>query len=104
LETKSTTKKQENLKNGKVRFRLQNIDIRKEKGGSCIWLNAIKTKVALVRGGLNFSRKSTTAANVHLMEILLDNWLKNNHIQAKTNDRQIRRFGDILAPWSRETN
>ena len=30
LETKSTTKKQENLKNGKVRFRL-NIYVRKEK-------------------------------------------------------------------------
>ena len=28
---------------------------------------------------LNFSRKSTTAANVDLMESLLDNWLKNNH-------------------------
>ena len=31
-------------------------------------------------GRLNFSRKSTTAANVHLTESLLDNWLKNNHI------------------------
>ena len=30
LETTSTTKKQQNLKNGKVRFRL-NIDIRQEK-------------------------------------------------------------------------
>ena len=25
------------------------------------------------------------------------------HIQAKTNDRRVRRFGDILAPLSRET-
>ena len=30
--------------------------------------------------GLNFSCKSTTAANVDLTESLLDNWLKNNHI------------------------
>ena len=29
---------------------------------------------------LNFSCKSTTAANVDLTESLLDNWLKNNHI------------------------
>jgi len=66
LETENTTKKQENLKNGEVRFRL-NIDVRKEKEGS--WLNAIKTKVAFVKGRLNFSRKSTTAANVHLLEL-----------------------------------
>ena len=32
------------------------------------------------KGRLNFSRKSTTAANIHLTESLLDNWLKNNHI------------------------
>ena len=25
------------------------------------------------------------------------------HIQAKTNDRKVRHFGDILAPLSRET-
>ena len=25
------------------------------------------------------------------------------HIQAKTSDRKVRRFGDILAPLSRET-
>ena len=77
LETKSTTKKQENLKNDRVRFRL-NIDVRKEKEHS--WLNAIKTKIAFVKGRLNFSSKSTTAANVHLMECPLDNWLKNNYI------------------------
>ena len=29
---------------------------------------------------LNFSCKSTTAANVDLTESVLDNWLKNNHI------------------------
>ena len=28
---------------------------------------------------MNFSSKSTTAANVDLMESLLENWLKNNH-------------------------
>ena len=33
-----------------------------------------------VKGRLNFSCKSTTAANVDLKESLLDNWLKNNHI------------------------
>jgi len=58
------------LKNGKVRFCL-NIEVRKEKEDS--WLNVIK-------GRLNFSSKSATAANVHLIESLLDNWLKNNHI------------------------
>jgi len=77
LETKSTTKKQRKLENGKVRFRL-NIDVRKEKEDS--WLNAIKTKIAFVKGRLNFRSKSTTAANVHLMESLLDTWPKNNHI------------------------
>ena len=41
----------------------------------------LKTDYArLVKGRLNFSCKSTTAANVDLMESLLDNWLKNNHI------------------------
>lgn len=53
------------------------IDLRKEKEDS--WLNAMKTKIAFVKGRLNFSSKSATAANVHLMESLLDNWLKNNH-------------------------
>jgi len=60
-----------------VRFGL-NIDVRKEKEDS--WLSAIKTKIAFVKGRLNFSSKSTTVANVHLMESLLDNRLKNNHI------------------------
>ena len=43
-------------------------------------LNAIKQLITLVKGRLNFSCKSTTAANVVLTESLLDNWLKNNHI------------------------
>ena len=34
--------------------------------------------------------------------IIINNDL-DMHIQAKTNDRKVRRFGDILAPWSRET-
>jgi len=65
------------LENGKVRFCL-NIDVRKEK--DCSWLNVIKTKIAFVKGRLKFSSKSKTAANVHLMESHLGNWLKNNHI------------------------
>ena len=36
--------------------------------------------ITFVEGRLNFSCKSSTAANVDLMESLLDNWLKNNHI------------------------
>jgi len=62
------------IRNKKVRF-LLNIDVRKEKEDS--WVNAIKTKIAFVKGQLNFSSKSTTAANVDRMESLLDNWLKN---------------------------
>ena len=78
LETTSTTKKQQNLKNGKVRFRL-NIDVRKEMEDSRPY--AIRQlPITFVKFRLNFSSKSTTAANVHLTESLLDNWLKNNHI------------------------
>ena len=77
LETTSVTKKQQNLKNGKVRFRL-NIDVRKEMEDSR--LNGIKQLITFVRGRLNFSCKSTTAANVDLTESLLYHWLKNNHI------------------------
>jgi len=77
LETISATKKQQNLKNGKVRF-LLNIDVRKEMDDSR--LNAIKQLITFVKGQLNFSCKSTAAANVDLTESLLDNWLKNNHI------------------------
>ena len=82
-------KKQENLQNVKVRFHL-NIDVRKKKEDT--WLNAIKTKIAFVKGQLNISSKGTTAANVHLMESLLDNWLKNNHI---TVDIIIIYFGTV---------
>ena len=77
LETKSTTKEnKENLKNWVGVF--LNIYVRKEKEDS--WLNAIKTKIAFVKGRLSFSSKGTTAANVHLVESLLDIWLKHNHI------------------------
>ena len=57
-----------------VRFCL-NIDLGKEMEDS----NALKL-ITFVKGRLNFSCKSTTAANVDLTESLLDNWLKNNHI------------------------
>ena len=78
LETISVTKKQQNLKNGEARFCL-NIDVRKEMEDSR--LNAInKQLITFVKGRLNFSCKSTTAANVDLTASLLDNWLKNNHI------------------------
>ena len=77
LGTTRTTKKQQNLKNGTVRFRL-NIEIRKEMEDSR--LNAIKQPIRFVKGRLNFSSKTTTAAKVPLTESLLDNWLKNNHI------------------------
>ena len=78
METKSTTKKQQNLKNGKVRFR-RNIDVRKEKEDSR--LNAMRQLITFAKFRLNFSSKSiTTAANVHLTESLLDSWLKNNNI------------------------
>ena len=60
-----------------MRFRL-NIDVRKEMEDSR--LNAIKQLITFVKGRLNFSCKSTTAANVDLTESLLNNWLKNNHI------------------------
>ena len=58
LGTTRTTKKQQNLKNGTVRFRL-NIDIRKEMEDSR--LNAIKQPIAFVKGRLNFSSNTTTA-------------------------------------------
>ena len=43
-------------------------------------LNAIKQLITFVKGPMDFSSKSTTAANLHLTESLLDNWLKNSHI------------------------
>ena len=64
-------------RNGKVRFRL-NVDIRKEVEDSR--LNDKKQLITLVKGRLNFSCKSTTAANVDLMEPLLNNWLKNTAV------------------------
>ena len=77
LGTTRTTKRQQNLKNGTVRFRL-NIDIRKKMEDSR--LKAIKQPIPFVKGRLNFSSKTSTAAKVPLAESLLDNWLKNNHI------------------------
>ena len=76
LGTTRTTKKQKNLKNGTVRFRL-NIDIRKEMEDST--LNAIKQPIPFVKGRLNFSSNTTTAVKNSPYGIL-DNWLKNNHI------------------------
>ena len=65
-ETTSTMKKQHNLKNGKVRFHL-NIEVRKEMEDSR--LNAIKQLITFVKGRLNFSCKSTTAANVNVTDL-----------------------------------
>ena len=49
--------------------------------GDDSWLSAIWTKIAFIKGRLNLCTKSTTVANVHLMEsLLLDNWLRNNHV------------------------
>ena len=64
LEKKSTTKEQQNLKIGKVRYRRNIRDVRKEDSR----LNAIKQLITLVKRGLNFSGKSTTAAIVDLTE------------------------------------
>ena len=52
---------------------------RKWKTPGWIPLNALKL-ITFVKGQLNVSYKSTTAANVDLTESLLDNWLKNNQI------------------------
>ena len=43
-------------------------------------LNAIKQLIPFVKGRLNISSKTATAAKVPLTESLLDNWPKNNHI------------------------
>jgi len=54
-------------------------DVRKEMEDSR--LNAIKQLITFVlKGRLNFSCKSATAANVDITESLLHNWLMNNHI------------------------
>ena len=58
----SATKKQENFKNGKVRFCL-NIDIRKDKEDS--WLSAIKTKIAFAKARLNFQQQEHNNCNRH---------------------------------------
>ena len=63
LGTTRTTKRQQNLKNGTVRFRL-NIDIRKKMEDSR--LNAIKQPILIVKGRLNFSSKTSTASKVPL--------------------------------------
>jgi len=39
-----------------------------------------KNKNYVRKSRLNLSSNITTAANAHLMESLLDNWLKNNQI------------------------
>ena len=70
-------KKQQNLKNSKVRFHL-NIDVRKKMEDSR--LNALRQLIMFVKFRLSFSSKSTTTAYVHLAESLLDNWLKNSNI------------------------
>ena len=60
-------KKQQNLKNSKVRFRL-NIDVRKKMEDAR--LDAIRQLIMFVKFRLNFSSKSTTTAYVHLTESL----------------------------------
>ena len=45
------------------------------------WAECIKTQIAaFVKDRLNSGSKTKTAGNAHLMESLLDDWLKNNHI------------------------
>ena len=39
---------------------------------------------------------------IHAISVLINNDL-DKHILAKTNDKSVRRLGDILAPLSRET-
>ena len=70
---------QQNLKNGKVRFRLNN-NVEKEMEDSRLDAIECLKLITFVKGRLNFSCKSTTAAKVELTESLLDNCLKNNHI------------------------
>ena len=77
--TKSTTKKQENLKRAKWDFAWILTLERKWKTPGWIPQNALKV-ITFVKGWLNFSCKSTTSANIDLTESPLDNWLKNNHI------------------------
>ena len=86
LETTRTTKEQQNLKNGTVRFRL-NIHIRKEMEDS-VKAECRKTTDSVCKRPTEFSSETTTAAKVPLTEPLLGNWLKNNHI---TVDKIINR-------------
>ena len=61
---------------GKVRFHLT----LERRWKTQVWMPLIKQLIPFVKGRLNFSSKTTTAAKVPLTESLLDNWLKNNHI------------------------
>ena len=81
LKQKILRGQQRELKSSKVRFHL-NIEVRKEKED---WLNEIKTKTVFVKDRLNLSGTTTQAANAHLIDALLDNWLKNNYILSKRN-------------------
>ena len=72
------------MKNGKVRFRL-NIDVRKEMEDSR--LNAIKQLITFVKGRLNFSCKSATAANVDLTESRLDTTMREAKEATKIEDK-----------------
>ena len=73
MKTKSTS--EETKRTRKIDWEFNRIHIYTLERLTC--LNAIKTKITFLKGQLNFSSKSTTAVNVYL---LLDNWLKNNHI------------------------
>ena len=55
-----------------------------------------KSKVQVVSLGL-YLFKSPQKTYLQIVKQL------NFHIQVKTNDRKVRRFGNILAPLSRET-
>ena len=76
----------ENLKSSKVRFHL-NIEVKKEKED---WLNEIKTKIVFVKDRLNLAGKTTQAASAHLIDILLDNWLKNNISCRETSQMKVQ--------------
>ena len=54
-----------------------------------------------VKGQLNFSCKSTTAANVDLTESLLDNWLKYNRVSGRSREKRSN-FAGFLRTNSRK--
>ena len=86
FKAKNTMKKaerKENLKKWLMRFCL-NINVRKEKED--FWLNAIKAKIAFLKERHEIENKIMPAVSVHLMEALLDNWLKNNHYYCRYNN------------------